>query len=189
MGRKSAIDRLPEAARRELIAWLSDPAWTREDAHEALNALLDEMGEPEGGRPSLSSVNRYAQRFTALLAKQRERHEVAETWISQFGRIPEGQLGQLIIQMVHGLAFETGLQLEELELDSDEMPGMVKMLKDLATTVERTERASQINAAREAEIRRREREQAADAAETSAKRQGVSPEGITALREAIMGAM
>jgi hypothetical protein len=186
MGRKPIIDTLPAEARQALITWLSDPAMTQEAARDQLDALLEEMGHE--ARPSLSAVNRYAQRFSALLAKQRERHEVAETWIGQFGRIPEGQLGQLIIQMVHGLAFETSMQLEDMgRIDPEDMPGVVRMLKDLATTIERTERASSLNAAREADIRERARTEAADTAVAAATQQGLSAETVEALRRQILG--
>ena len=186
MGRKSKVDRLPEAARTALITWLSDPAWTRADATAALHDLLEELGS-DVERPGIDSVNRYAQRFSALLAKQRERHEVAETWIGQFGRLPEGQLGQLIIQMVHGLAFEAGLALEDGgRVAAEDMPALVRMLKDLATTVERTERASSLNARREAEVRAETTRAAAERAADAATRNGLSADGVAALRAAIL---
>lgn len=186
MGRKSKIDRLPPAAREALTLWLSDPAWTRADATAALHDLLEELGS-DVERPGIDSVNRYAQRFSALLTKQRERHAVAETWIGQFGRLPEGQLGQLIIQMVHGLAFEAGLALEDAgAVAAEDMPALVRMLKDLATTVERTERASSLNAQREAAVREQTARAAADRAASAATRSGLSAEGVAALRAAIL---
>lgn len=192
MGRKSKIDRLPPDAREALTQWLSDPAWTRQDATEALHELLDELGF-EGERPAVDAVNRYAQRYQAQLQKMRERTEVAQAWISQFGRVPEGQLGQMVIQLVHGLAWEHGLKLSEADPGADDMPAAVRMLKDLSITIERTERASSLSAEREAEIRtqaaKAAQAQAADAAEAEAQRKGISPDGIAALRAAIMGAL
>ena len=189
MGRKSKIDKLPAAAREALIAWLSDPAWTRQDATDALNELLDELGH-EGERPAVDSINRYAQRYEAQLQRMRERTEVAQAWIGQFGRIPEGKLGQMVIQLVHGLAWEHGLKLSEADPQAEDMPAAVRMLKDLAVTIERTERASSISADREAEIRTQAAAEAqasaADRAADVAQSKGISPDGISALRAAIM---
>ncbi len=184
MGRKSKIDRLPQAIRESLILWLSDPAWTRQDATDALNELLDVQGHPAGDdRPAVDSVNRYAQKFSALLQKQRERHEVAATWIGQFGRLPEGQLGQLIIQMVHGIAFEAGLKLGDAEMQAEDMPALVRMLKDLATTVERTERASTLNSQRELVLRQEVAAEFISKAQAAATGAGNEAVTITSLRD------
>lgn len=192
MGRKSKIDRLPEEAREALTRWLSNPAWTRQDATDALHDLLDELGH-EGERPAVDSVNRYAQRYEAQLRRMRERTEVANAWIGQFGRVPEGKLGQMVIQLVHGLAWEHGLRLSEAAPNEEDMPAAVKMLKDLSITIERTEKASSLSAEREAEliarVKREVKTEAADAVEVTAQRKGISPDGVAALRAAIMGAM
>jgi hypothetical protein len=194
MGRHSKVDKLPAVAREALIQWLSDPAWTRQDATEALHALLDELGH-DGERPAVDSVNRYAQRYEAQLQRMRERTEVANAWIGQFGRVPEGKLGQMVIQLVHGLSWELGLKLSEgtPDVGSEDMPAAVRMLRDLAVTIERTERASSISAEREAEIRTQAAAEAqasaADRAADVAQSKGISPDGILALRKAIMGAL
>lgn len=181
----SKIDRLPEDVRRQLITWLSDASWSRAECAEALEDLLDSMDYPAAERPAHDSVNRYARKFSALLQKQRERHEVAATWIGQFGRLPEGQLGQLIIQMVQGLSFEAGLTLDGAATAPEDMPALVRMLKDLATTVERTERASTLNAAREADIRAAAAEEAAALATQAAKDAGLSDEAAAGIGECI----
>jgi hypothetical protein len=194
MGRKSKIDLLPEAARAALVPWLSDPAWTRQDVTDALNDLLDEIGHPADDRPAVDSVNRYAQRYQAQLTRMRERTQVAEAWVAQFGRVPEGRLGQMVIQLVHGLSWELGLRLSEdaPSVEAEDMPAAVRMLRDLSVTLERTERASQISVQREQEIRAEAaRETAAkiDAlAQQDAKRGGtLDPATLKRIREEIYG--
>lgn len=176
MGRQSKIDRLPDPARAALVDWLSHPGWTRQDVTAALNDLLDELGysTAEQDRPAVDSVNRYAQRYQAQLQRMRERTQVAEAWISQFGRVPEGQLGQMVIQLVHGLAWEHGLRLNEAapELETEDLPAAVRMLKDLAVTVERTERAAGLSTDREKALRLA----AETAAREAAKAAGVDDE-------------
>lgn len=183
MGRKSKIDLLPEAARAALVPWLSDPSWSRQDVTDALNELLDELGHPAEDRPAVDSVNRYAQRYQAQLTRMRERTQVADAWIAQFGRVPEGRLGQMVLQLLHGLSWEAGLKLSEGApgVDIEDMPGLVKMLRDLSQAVERTERASQISARREQEIR----DDAARAAREAAERAGVDGETAAAIESAV----
>lgn len=184
MGRKSKVDLIPQAAREALQAWLADPAVSQAQAAEAVNALLEEMGRAE--RLSVAGVNRYAMKMNEVGRRLQERHRVAEMWVNKFGRMPQGKMGQLIVQMVHGLAFDVGLQLGQTDLDPEQMPATVRMLKDLGTMLERTERASSLNAAREAAVKREAAAEAADAAEAEAGRQGVSEQGIEALRAAIL---
>jgi len=186
VGRISSIDRLPAEARSALQGWLAEPGITQQEAKDRVNDLLADMGIHDL-QLTRSAVNRYDIRMREVGQRLRERHEVAEMWIGKFGRMPAGQLGQLIIQMVHGLAFDAGVQLSELEMDAENMPGTVKMLKELAITIERTERAASLNAEREAEIRREEREAAAGAAETIARQGGMSKDTVEAIKASILG--
>ena len=164
MGRRSHIDILPPQARAELQAWLADPAVSQEEATEALHALLDSI-DWDGPRPSRHSVNRYAQRFSQIMQRRAEANEVAQHWVAQFGRVPQGQLGQLVIQMIQGMAFDNMVQLDGAPVDPEDMPAQVRMLRDLAAMAERTERAASLNAERERTIRRDTAEQLAQAAE------------------------
>jgi len=116
-----------------------------------------------------------------------ERHQVADMWVNKFGRMPQGQMGQLIIQMVHGLAFDAGMKLSEDEVSTENLPGLVKMLKELSITIEKTERAATLNADREQEIRKQAAEEAAAAVETSAASSGMSKQSIDTLKRDILG--
>ncbi len=176
MGRISSIDKLPPEVRAALQGYLADPSLTQEAAAARTNEILEAIGRPDL-KLKRSAVNRYDIKMREVGQRLRERHEVAEMWIGKFGRLPAGQLGQLIIQMVHGLAFDAGVKLSELEMDTENMPGTVRMLKDLAVMLERTERAASLNADREAEIRR----EAAAEIEQAVRKEGggaVTPERL-----------
>jgi hypothetical protein len=192
MGRKSRIDRIPEDARRSLQAWLADPAISQQEAAESLSDLLDEMGW-DGPRPSPSAVNRYAQKMNEVGRRLQERHQVAEMWTSRFGRVPQGQMGQLIMQIIHGLAFDVGVQLSEEGVEGDDMPGVVRMLRDLSVMLERTERAASLNADREQAIKRRAADEAlAEAAQrvdTAATARGLSADDARFWREQVLMGM
>ena len=191
MGRRSKIDMIPEDARGALQAWLADPAISQEEATEALHALLDGQ-DWTGPRPSRHSVNRYAQRFGQTMQRRREANEVAQHWVAQFGRVPQGQLGQLVVQMIQGMAFDTMVSLDGSTPDPEDLPGHVKMLRDLAQMAERTERAASLNAERERSIREEQRAEDAakldELAAKDAKRGGtLDPETLRRIREEIYG--
>jgi hypothetical protein len=61
-----------------------------------------------------------------------------------------------------------------------------KMLKDMAIAIEKLERAASENVKREEEIRRRAVEEAAEAAENTAKQAGASPELIKTIRRDVL---
>lgn len=159
------IDRLPAAARQALQEWLSNPAISQQEATAALHDYLDSI-DWTGARPSYQAVNRYALKFGKLMQRRREANEVAEQWVSQFGRVPQGQLGQLIIQMVQGMAFDRMVQLDGQAVDPEDLPGQVRMLRDLGAMIERTERAATLNAERERAIARAAMEDLAQTAAT-----------------------
>lgn len=184
MSRASSVARLPADILAELNRLLSDPRCTQCEATDKINAVLAEDGH--AARLSQSAVNRYAIKMNEVGRRLQERHQVADMWVGKFGRLPQGQLGQLIIQMVHGLAFDAGVQLSEAPLSAEAMPATVKMLKDLAQTLEKTERAASLNAQREREIRQQAAEQAAKAAAASAKKAGLSADTIQTIRRDVL---
>lgn len=186
MARPFIIDQLPTEVRQALNAWLAEPGITATDATERLHALLEDIGHAEL-KPSRHAVNRYRNRMDEVGKRLQEKHAVADMWVDKFGRLPQGKMGQLIIQMVHGLAFDAGVALSEGELDDENMPGVVRMLKDLAVMLEKTERASSLNAQREREIRDQARKEAAEVAEKVAKQGGLSADSVQELRRAILG--
>lgn len=188
MGRKSHIDLIPEDARRALQAWLADPATTQEGAAAALSELLDGMGW-EGPRPSLSAVNRYAAKMNEVGKRLQERHQVADMWVNRFGRVPQGQMGQLIMQIIHGLAFDVGVQLSESAGlgEPEDMPATVRMLRDLSVMLERTERAASLNADREQEIKRQAAEDLAKRVERDGGGGPVTAERLRAIMRETYG--
>lgn len=185
MPRPSNIEKLPEDILDKLRQLLADPRITQMEATERINAILAESGEED--RISKSALNRYAQRMEEVGRKLKEKHEVSKMWIGKFGRLPQGQLGQLIIQMVHGLAFDASVKLSEQDLEAEDMPAMVKMLKDLSTAMERAERATSINADREKSIRKEIAAQAAETVQKSAASTGLNQSTIDQIKKDILG--
>lgn len=196
MGRQSAIDRLPPEIRDALNAWLRDPAITQAEAVERTADLVAELNErlPEEDQlsaPSKSSVNRYSQRMERVGERLRQSREVAQMWIDKLGAKPQGQLGNLVTEMLRSLAFELAMKLSEAELDEESLPGVIEMCRELSLTATRLEKATSENVKREAEIRKQEREKAAEEAAQTVERslatQGMSREGIDAIKRDILG--
>jgi len=185
---QSSIDRLPDDIREKLQELLRDPRVTQLDATARINAILEAEGHDD--RLSKSAVNRYAVRMAEVGAKLRETREVAKMWIGQLGAEPQGEVGKLLNEMVRTLAFRTAMRAHESPEDEPIDP---KLLKSLAISVYRLEKAASENLQLEERIRKQEREaakaEAARAVEKVAKKQGTSAETIDALRAAIMTEM
>jgi hypothetical protein len=91
-------------------------------------------------------------------------------------------VGHLLNEMVRGLAFDCAVDLSE-----GDAPVPPKMLKDLAIAVERLEKAASENVKREDEIRRQERERAANEVSKIAKKGGLSADTVDTIRREILG--
>lgn len=192
----STVDLLPAGVRRQLQAMLDDPRVTQLQAVERVNAVLAQLraaGDPEALDPacppqvSKSAVNRYDLQMREVGERLRQSREVADRWINTLGAAPQGQVGNLINEILRTLSFDVTLFMQEGTLDAESAPAVVGMLKDLALTTQRLEQASAINVKREAEIRKQATEAAATVAEKTLVTQGLSRESIDTIKREILG--
>jgi len=151
MAQQSSIAKLPDDIRERLTDLLRDPRVTQLDATAKINAILAADGSED--RISKSAVNRYAMRMEEVGAKLRETREVAKMWIGKLGAEPAGEVGKLLNEMVRTLAFKAAMRASE-----DDEAVDPKLLKSLAISVHRLERAAADNLRVEEEIRKKERE-------------------------------
>lgn len=179
---QSSVDRLPDDIREKLQELLRDPRVTQLEATARINEIIDAEGHPE--QLSKSAVNRYAVKMEKVGARLRQSREVAEMWIAKLGAAPQGKTGLLVNEILRTLSFDVSLWLQEGEVDKKSAPGTVKMLKGLALTMQRLERAASENVKREEEIRKRTLEEAADAV---LKTKGLSDEVAESIRRKILG--
>lgn len=180
MARKSSIDLLPDEIRDALHELLRDPKVSQLDATLRINELLEAEGVDQ--EVSKSAVNRYSQRMDAIGAKMRQSRQVAEMWIGKLGNQPQGQVGKLLNEFTRTMAFETALHMSEGE---DPVPP--KLLKELSLSIKHLEEAASVNEKREREIRKLAAEEAAGIAETVAKQQGMTRDGIQSIKNQILG--
>lgn len=179
---QSSIDRLPDEVREKLQELLRDPRVTQLDATRRINAVLDEDGHPE--RVSKSAVNRYAVRMDEVGAKLRETREVAKMWIGKLGAEPQGEVGKLLNEMVRTLAFKVAMRASEAD---DDDPVDPDLLKSLAISVHRLEKAAGENVKLEAQIRKRALEEAAEVVGETAKAQGMDAAQAEFWRNKVLG--
>lgn len=184
MGIPSSIKTLPPDILEKLHELLRDPRVTQLDATAKINEILAADGlEPV----SKSAVNRYDLKMREVGEKLRESREVAKMWIGKVGAAPQGQTGLLINEIARKICFDLSLKMDDLELNEESMPGVMKMVKDLALAVQRLEASSTINVKREADIRKKALADAAEQVEKIAKRGGMSASTVQQIRTEILG--
>ncbi|MBS9780622.1 MAG: DUF3486 family protein [Moraxellaceae bacterium] len=176
---QSSIKTLPPNLLEQLQDWLRDPCITQAEATERLNDLLIEIGEKPRSK---SAVNRYSIQMNEIGAKIQQSREMADMWIAKFGNQPQGKVGQLLNEMIRNLAFNTTLELADGE-------GVVepKLLKELATAIEKLENASTINEKRQREIEKAILAKASAEAEKSVIKAGLSKETAEEIKRQILG--
>lgn len=180
MSRQSSIDQLPPEIRDALHALLRDPAVSQLEATRRVNDLL--AAEKAALRVSKSAVNRYSQRMEEIGKKMRQSREIAEMWIGKLGNQPQGEVGKLLNEFTRTMAFETALGMSE-----ENEPVHPKLLKELALAIKHLEEAATVNEKREQAIRRAAAEDAADAAETVARQQGLTADKVSEIKKQILG--
>lgn len=180
---QSSIDLLPDPVRDQLNELLRDRKVTQKDAVIQINQILEGLQHPE--RLSKSAVNRYAVRMDRIGKRMREGREVADALIGRLGAQPQGKVGNLVNEILRSVSFELSLNLTDGELDEENAPAVVSMLKDLALTTMRLEKASNLNVEREKEIRQQALAEAAEKVDKTARKAGVTPETIELIHEAL----
>ncbi len=182
---QSSIDRLPTDIREKLQELLRDPRVTQTEATRRINAILEEDGSPE--RLSKSAVNRYDLQMREVGSKLRQSREIAQMWIAKLGATPQGQVGNLVNEILRTLSFDAALWLQNGEIDAETAPAVAKMLKDLALTTMRLEKAANLNVEREREIRQQALEEAAKAVGEEARAQGMNEDQAEFWRRKVLG--
>jgi DNA-binding transcriptional regulator WhiA len=184
MARSSSISKLPEDILEQLQELLRDPRINQLEATKKINKILKAEGE---GPISKSAVNRYSVKMEKVGEKLRQSREISKMWIAKLGAQPQGQMGQLINEMLRTLAFDLSLLMQSQEVDSEDLPGVIKMVKELSIAMHRLEQAASENTKREKEIRKQMAEEAAETAGEVARSSGMSKKGVQEIKNKILG--
>lgn len=181
MPRKSTISKLPTRVREKLDALIRD-------GHLTIDELVAEV-QAMGGEVKRTAVADYRQRMEVKLARMREAREVAGVWVAKFGEQPDSEMGSLLAQMLHTIAFQTLSQMGDGEAAAGPMDLMLlgKALKDLAGA-EKTnqELRARIRAEFKAEIAERAKEAEKEIAKVGRKA-GLTEEAAAEIRAKVLG--
>ena len=180
MAQVSSIKKLPDDVLDKLQELLRDPRVTQLEATRRINLILEDEGHED--RVSKSAVNRYAVKMEEVGAKLRQSREVAKMWIGRLGAEPQGEVGKLLNEMVRTLAFEVTMNMAEGEIEKVDP----RMLRDMSIAIEKLEKAASENVKREAEIRKKALEEAANVIDKH-KRKTLDPETLRVIREEVYG--
>ena len=180
-GRVSKIDKLPEDIRKPLNQMLRNPNLSQLEILELINAEILAAGLPEECTISRSGLNRYASQIEQAGAKIRQAREITDALCAQFGDKPTTEIGKGSIELLRSMVFDITLKLAN---NQDVEP---KTLNQLALAMNRLETAAMASHKREVEIRKAFAQEAANAAEVIAVEQGLTAEGVAALKREILG--
>ncbi|PHS66355.1 MAG: hypothetical protein COB09_02525 [Thalassobium sp.] len=182
-GRGSKVEQLPDEVKTFLDSLLRDRQFTQQEILDEVNKQIDALGLSEDEKLSRSGLNRYASKMEAIGKRMRETNAIADAWVNRLGDKPTGQVGNLLIQMTRSMAFDIALAAQE----NEDEPASLGMLKELALTIQRLEKASMDSLKREKEIRKAFAEEAAAKAETVAKQAGLTARAVQTIKNEILG--
>ncbi len=139
-----------------------------------------------GADVSRSSVGRYSKQFDIVAAKMRESREIAAAFARELGEVPEGDTGQILVEIMRNVVFKLALNANENDdgVDVKDVMRLAKSIKDLSS-------ASKTGIETEAKIREQAKrealEKAANEAEGIAKQAGLTEAQFGLIRAKILG--
>lgn len=178
MPQRSAVAQLPEPIRQDLEQKLLKGGFAD------YAGLADWLTE-QGFEISRSAVHRFGQQFESRLQALKLATDQAKA-IAAASKDDEGDMNEALIRLVQTKTFEVLVALDEAE--SEDAPGVDlakigRMVADLArSSVQQKKFSDQ----REREIRKTERESAAERAETAVRSAGMSATSAAELRRKIL---
>jgi hypothetical protein len=191
MGRQSSIKQLAPDLLDKLNELLRDPRISQLDATARINEILEDLGEDP---ISKSAVNRYKLSMDQVGRAIRESREMADIWIGKLGAAPQSKVANLTSEIIRNSLIDLSLAIQRItmgESDPEVVAAAVKMVKDLAFSHEKLEKAVSETTNREAKIKEQARQEAlqeaAKNAEETARAQGMDEDQVTFWRNKVLG--
>ena len=172
MGTVSTIKRLDPRIKEAVDTAIRDGRATINE----IVALVEEMG----GGVSRSAVGRYKQSVEEAMETFRASQEMAKVWVEKLGEEPQTDSARLAAQILSAVAAHTA---REAMNSGEAMPAGELMLA--AKALDHIGRFQKSNLDTALKARKEFAAEAAEVVERTAKQQGVSKEGINAIREAL----
>lgn len=172
MGRKSSIAILDPRLKAAIDDAITQGRATIDDIVQMVRGM--------GGDVSKSAVGRYKKSVEERLADFRQKQAVAGEWMRQLRADPDGDIGQMLAQMLKLIAHQTQTDMLEAGADAKEIAMLARAIKDM-TAIEKARLDLEARARREAT------EAAADQAERSARDAGLSADRAAQIRRDVLG--
>jgi hypothetical protein len=195
----SKADRLPPPLREALARLWFDRQYSLDQLLEHLNALA--RGErsslpvelagapaiPPEAIPGRSGLHDHFAKVKKAAERVRRSQMAAEALAREVGDAGEDKLARANFQMLHTAVHEIFMAAEGGEDDGDgDRPALdPKSAMMLSITLEKLEAAKKKNADLRVQIRKEVAEEAAGAVEAVARKGGVTPQALAAIREAL----
>jgi DNA-binding transcriptional ArsR family regulator len=180
MSRPSSVSRLPDEIRLK-IGVLRDQGRTIDEILSHLEKLDVEV--------SRSALGRHLKKIDAVAEDMRRNRAIAEGIGRTLGDEPTSRVARMNIELLHGMLMKimTGADEEggPVTLDAKESM-MLAIALEKAAKASKSDLETQIKAAVESE-RRDATKEAAKAAETSARKAGLSAQTVEAIKASILG--
>lgn len=181
-GRLSKIEMLPDDCQEDVV-WACEQLAARnetaEDIRKAFNVRIQAKGQPP---ISSSSFNRHSIAFAKYSQNMTRARDIAAVMAERMDEQPEGDVGLLLVETIKTLVYDVVVDATL----TDESAG-IGMLKEAAVAVQKLEQARKTNVDTRVKIAERFVSDAADAAETAAKRNGLSAKAVQEIREKVLG--
>lgn len=179
MGRKSAIETMPQEARRWLERALTERNFSG-------YAELEDLARERGYVLSRSAIHRYGQKIERRFAAIKASTEAARM-LTEGAADDQDARSEAVIALVQTELFESIVNLQEAGgdeslSDADRIGLLSKAAKNIATLA----RASVTLKRFQTEVRERAKD-VADAAAAVAKKGGLTPDGVESIKRLILG--
>lgn len=180
--RVSKVDRLPEEIKTQLNILLREGRETQQAILQEINRMVEEAGLSDEDKLSRNGLSRYSQTFHKGMERYRHAQQLTQQWVQQFGEMPQTDIARSLIEIGKSQIFD--IQMAAIEADKPLDP---KTLNHLALAIKRLQEAQTGSVKLEKEIRRQAMEDAAAAAETVAKKVGMTKDGVQQIKNEILG--
>lgn len=179
MGRRSTVEKLPEAVRRWLERALTEQGFT---GYQELEALL----RAQGYVISKSAIHRFGKKMESRFAAIKASTEAARM-LTEGAADDQDARSEAVIALVQTEMFEAIVNLQEATGDEETDPAQrIGLLSSAAKNIATLARASVNQKKFRLEVQERTKA-AADNVEKLARKGGLSAETVQALRREILG--
>ena len=176
MAQKSSVQLLP----KDILDLVNELYRNNATIQEIIDAVAE-----KGKTISLSAMGRYTKNLKKLSDRINAGRDMANAIMEKFGEAPENKQADMNIHLLQAILTEIAIAAEDPDGDGVNLKPMDAML--LAKAMDHMAKAKKTDMENILKIREAALKDAAKAATDVAKKKGLSPEAVEAIKEGIMG--